>query len=148
MDTPQTICTSSPNQTKALAAKLVQDLSQSSVFALYGDLGSGKTTFIQGLGEFFQIDNHITSPSYTLIKQYPITFKNYQELIHVDLSRLNLQSGSQQLGLEDFIQDPTCIVAIEWPEIIASQLPAHHQLKFTSLSETKRAIEYQLIKSL
>jgi len=90
------------------------------VVALVGELGTGKTQFIKGLAAGAGIRNptYISSPSFTLINEYPgkITF------YHIDLYRLSEQKEAEELGLEDYFQGKG-ITAIEWADKIPSLLP-------------------------
>jgi tRNA threonylcarbamoyladenosine biosynthesis protein TsaE len=112
--------TQSPAQTHALGRKIGETLSTGRVITLTGDLGSGKTAFVQGLAQGLGVppDYYITSPTYTIINEYPGRFP----LFHIDLYRLKDEEAVADIGLYDMLQ-PENVLAIEWPEIIASQLP-------------------------
>ena len=88
------------------------------MLALTGDLGSGKTTFVQGLAKGFGIKERVLSPSYVLIRQHKI--KNLKSeignLIHVDLYRLSGVQETEMIGLTEFIGKKENVVVIEWAE--------------------------------
>lgn len=112
--------TRSPAETHALGRKIGEALSTGMVITLTGDLGSGKTAFVQGLAQGLCVppDYYITSPTYTIINEYPGRFP----LFHIDLYRLTDALAAADIGLYDILH-PENVIAIEWPEIIASELP-------------------------
>ncbi|HLP02458.1 MAG TPA: tRNA (adenosine(37)-N6)-threonylcarbamoyltransferase complex ATPase subunit type 1 TsaE [Opitutaceae bacterium] len=103
----------------ALARRLGETLPPESVLALSGDLGVGKTTFVQGLAEAFGIRERVTSPTFTLYNVH----RGSRTLVHLDAYRLESPEQVEDLLLEDFLVAPYCL-AIEWPERIAGWLPA------------------------
>lgn len=103
----------SENETKAIAAELAKE-DKSNIFALIGELGSGKTTFIQGFAEGLGIKEKIISPTFVLIKQHPIP-NTQKTLYHIDLYRIE---DLTELGLKEIIEYPNNIVLIEWAEKI------------------------------
>lgn len=112
------VTTTSEKETQALAAKFSHKLRGGQVLALQGNLGSGKTTFVQGLARGLGIQKKITSPSFVILKLYPIPRRSLV-LAHVDLYRLkNPLAEFRALGGEELLRDPKKIVAIEWPEKI------------------------------
>lgn len=101
------------------------------VVHLVGDLGAGKTTFVQAIAKDFGIEESVTSPTYTLMRSYPIPDgrlqnglkRRYKKLVHIDAYRLEKPEEWQQLKPEEFLQEEGTIVFIEWPERIASVGP-------------------------
>jgi tRNA threonylcarbamoyladenosine biosynthesis protein TsaE len=93
------------------------------VIGLSGDLGSGKTAFVQGLAEGLEVPDeyYITSPTFTLINQYPGRFP----LFHIDLYRLDGISDLEDIGLDELLYDQA-VIAIEWAEKMSPDLPAEH----------------------
>ena len=110
--------TNSPEETWALAAELADELGPGNVIALHGDLGAGKTCFIQGYAAALGIDEPITSPTYTLIGEY----EGRLPLHHIDLYRLSGPVEALGLGLEEYF-DVDGITAIEWAERAEGLLP-------------------------
>ncbi len=101
--------------TKALGQKLGQNLPQGSVLLLKGDLGAGKTTLVQGIGEGLGITDPIVSPTFTLINEYN---QGRLPLYHLDLYRLQPEEVAE-LYLEQYWEQGEVlpgITAIEWPE--------------------------------
>ena len=110
--------TNSPEETWELASELAGELPAGTVVALHGDLGAGKTCFIQGLAAALEIDEPITSPTYTLISEY----EGLMPLHHIDLYRLSGPVEALGLGLEEYF-DAHGITAIEWAERAEGLLP-------------------------
>ena len=98
-----------------IAKSIPQNRKQAVVFALMGELGSGKTTFVQGLAKGLGIKEKILSPTFVLMKR----FKNFY---HFDCYRVK-KEDLKELGLEDIFNNPNSIVAIEWAENIEEVLP-------------------------
>jgi tRNA threonylcarbamoyladenosine biosynthesis protein TsaE len=93
------------------------------VIGLSGDLGSGKTAFVQGLAAGLEVpgEYYITSPTFTLINEYPGRFP----LFHIDLYRLDGISDLEDIGLDELLYDQA-VIAIEWAEKMSPDLPAEH----------------------
>lgn len=109
-------------------------LPSNAILALSGDLGAGKTTFVQGLALGLGIEEPITSPTFVL-------FNNYQNrLFHFDLYRLKNPSDFTSLGFEEYFQKGG-IAAIEWPDRITSLLPPETLFIDFSYNGTERTIE-------
>src|SRR5947207_727895 len=114
----------SPEQTKEIASNMIHS-TKSKTFALFGDLGSGKTTFAQGFGEALGI-KRMVSPTYILLRNYKITNQHYplvSNLYHADLYRLSSPQEVIDIGLSEIWSDPNNLVLIEWPEKILNLLP-------------------------
>lgn len=104
--------------TLQLAENLESEKFPGMVICLNGELGSGKTMFVKGFAKALGIDETITSPTFSLVKEYP---NGEMPLFHMDVYRLD--DGNVEFGLSDYLnQDAVCI--IEWPEMIEDQLPA------------------------
>lgn len=134
--------TASSEETQKLAAEFVKDLKLPQVIALYGDLGSGKTTFVQGLGIGLKIGRRILSPTFVLQRIYQ--YDSTKELHHLDLYRLNSASETTSLGLDELFAEKNVIVVIEWPEKIATLLPSNTiKIRFEYLDETRRRLVFE-----
>ena len=129
------IITQSALQTQKLGEKIGRDLKPPIFIALYGDLGSGKTTFIQGLAKGLGIKKRITSPTFVFMKQYDSHF------YHIDLYRIEKTKQIKNLGLEEIFSDSQTIVAVEWAEKIKEMLPKNRiDIWFNYLNNNKRRI--------
>lgn len=131
----------SSQETQSLAAELAKVLQAGTVVLLDGPLGSGKTTFTQGLGKALGIRRAIKSPTYTIVKEYSIEGETPLELIHIDAYRLET-GGADSIDLHSYLRSDT-VVFIEWSEYIADYLPETFiKISFKPQSElTKRQIE-------
>lgn len=144
----QTIITNSYEETQKLGADFAQKLNSIPVLALHGDLGSGKTTFIQGLAKGLGIEKKIISPTFIIMRSYQITLNSQLSILnffyHVDLYRIKDEKDIRDLGLIELMQDPQNLFAIEWPEKIKSLLPRKRlDIFFEYLDENKRKITYE-----
>lgn len=131
-------------ETHAIAADFVRSLVPSvhaTVVALRGDLGSGKTSFTQGVAQALGVSMPITSPTFVIEKVYKLEGASFLHLIHVDAYRLAGGAELAHLGWHDLLLDPANLVLVEWPEIIADVMPADaHNITFLFIDETTREI--------
>lgn len=97
---------------------------QAVVLALSGNLGSGKTTFIQGFARGLGIKKRLTSPTFLLIKRFPLRHKNFKNVFHIDAYRLKKPAALKKLGFSEMTNSPSNIVLIEWAEKIKPILPS------------------------
>jgi tRNA threonylcarbamoyladenosine biosynthesis protein TsaE len=112
------VVTSSAEESRAVATALARALPPDSALALHGDLGAGKTTFVQGLAEGLGIRGPVTSPTFNIFTLH----RGPVNLLHLDAYRLESARQVSDLLLEDFLISPWCM-AVEWPERIAAWLP-------------------------
>lgn len=130
------IVSKSEKETIELAENFESEKFSGMVICLNGDLGSGKTLFTKGFAASMEIDETITSPSYTIIKEY---FSGEMPLYHMDVYRLDKDIKST--GLTDYFGRDG-IVIIEWADMIKEYLPEDRlEIKFTVTSENKRVIK-------
>ncbi len=90
---------------------------------LSGNLGAGKTTFTQHLAKHLNIEEKITSPTFVLMKRYPINFGKFKNLFHIDAYRIEDISEILILNLTEIFADKKNLVLVEWPEKISEALP-------------------------
>jgi tRNA threonylcarbamoyladenosine biosynthesis protein TsaE len=137
-------------QTQRLGMRLGELLQGGELILLDGQLGTGKTTFTQGLAQGMGINENINSPTFTLLKEYagqshpgispgPLPRRG-PALYHFDLYRLDNPEEIVDLGFEDyFFSDGVCVV--EWAEKAGSFWPAEHlNIRMKIMSETKRGL--------
>lgn len=116
----ETICydTNSAEETQEIARSIAAGLKPGDAIGLIGELGSGKTCFVQGLARALGIEGYIKSPSFTIINLYEAK----TPLCHVDLYRIEGSTDLESVGLEEYLGSD-CITVIEWvdraPEILA-----------------------------
>lgn len=112
------VATATAEATRALAAELAIKLPPNTVLALHGDLGVGKTTFVQGLARGLGITSQVTSPTFNIFTLY----RGARTLVHLDAYRLESPAQIEELMLEDFLTPPWCL-AVEWPSKIEAWIP-------------------------
>jgi len=111
--------TTSPEETRALAARLLPSFPPGAVICLHGPLGAGKTCFVQGLARALGITRPVSSPTFTLVNEYP----GRLPLAHIDLYRIRDASDASTLGLDDYLDAFPGLVLVEWPERAADLFP-------------------------
>ncbi len=125
---------------------LINSNDQSVIVGLFGDLGSGKTTFSQSLGKLLGVQEVMTSPTFVIMKKYslvsfPGSQNKFSALIHIDAYRL--ESGRELLSL-DFdreMKNPKNLILIEWPERVVEILPPDLiKINFKFINEKEREI--------
>ncbi len=133
-------------ETQKAAADFLTGLKKderATVVALYGDLGSGKTTFTQGIAKALGVKDSVTSPTFVLLKVYETQSQIFKHLIHVDAYRLEKNTEVTSVGLVGYLDDPENLILIEWPEIVEeSLLVPTTKIFFTFIDETTREIEF------
>jgi tRNA threonylcarbamoyladenosine biosynthesis protein TsaE len=126
------IITDDAAATQAVGAALGRCLAAGQVIALRGDLGAGKTTFVQGLARGLGVRERVASPTFVLVNEYAAA--GGLRLVHIDTYRLGpaaadkIEAEAAAIGLDDLLADPAAVVAIEWAERVADLLPADHLL--------------------
>lgn len=112
------ICQSqSEGTTRAYGRTLATNLHSGGTIFLQGELGAGKTTFVQGMADGFGITERITSPTFTVMALYDIPLHaTLKHLIHVDLYRITYMERVASLDLPQYEKDPNTILVVEWPE--------------------------------
>lgn len=121
---------------------------RSFILALHGDLGAGKTTFVQALAKALEIEDVVQSPTYVLMKSYDVPLPPaggwLKKLIHIDAYRLDDPQEFKTLKPEEFLSDASALVVVEWPERAGNLLPKPDlTINFSSedASEGERFVE-------
>lgn len=113
--------------TRAVAAEIAALVGPGDVLLLAGELGAGKTAFTQGFGRALGIDEQITSPTFTLARQY----EGRLPLHHLDVYRLERLSEMQDIGIAELL-DSGGVIVVEWGDAIAPAMPADYlEIRFT-----------------
>lgn len=137
-----TATTDSPSQTQAIAAALGASARPGDVYVLAGDLGAGKTTFTKGFGAALGVTEAITSPTFTLAREYQGRLK----LHHLDVYRLEQLDEVLDLALPELLESGG-VVVIEWGDTILPALPVDYldlRLGFGE-GDDDRIIEFRLV---
>ena len=128
--------TRSPAQTQALGRRLASALAPGDVLALCGDLGSGKTTFAQGLARGLRVKESVTSPSFVLVREY----RGRLPVYHLDLFRLDRLDDLETIGYDEYVAGRG-VTLIEWAQKMPQALPRDYvELTFTVSSPTARTL--------
>lgn len=105
------------------------------VIALHGDLGAGKSTFVRAVARELGIEEHVTSPTFNILK-------TYGNLVHIDAYRLEDEKDLEVLGWEELLNNPKNLIFIEWPKNIKSALPKNTKhLYFEYVDESTRSVK-------
>jgi tRNA threonylcarbamoyladenosine biosynthesis protein TsaE len=111
----------SPAETRAIATAIAQSLQPGDVVVLAGDLGAGKTTFVQGAALALGSDDAVTSPTFAIVQEYT----GATRIAHVDAYRLGRVQELHDIGFDELL-DGSTIVFIEWGDRVASLLPSDY----------------------
>lgn len=112
------VITNSENETVREGEKLGRSLAPGAVVALFGELGAGKTAFTRGLAVGLGVDSFVTSPTFTIVNEYPGT----PPLFHFDMFRLEGEHELFDIGWDDYL-DRGGVCAVEWSEKVSGALP-------------------------
>lgn len=138
--------TNSPQETIAVAQKFAKEVKSGDFIALFGELGGGKTTFIQGLVRGLGIKRRLISPTFIILRSYKIpgSLKNFY---HADLYRIGkIEKEIDDLGLGEIIKTGKDIIAVEWAEKMKNFLPkTRWEIYFEHIYEKKRKITIRRI---
>lgn len=134
--------TAGPRETARLGEELGDWVGEigARVICLYGELGSGKTTFAQGFAKAFEVTSRLLSPTFIIVRRYPVP-KNPGFLYHIDLYRVAGQKDLLGLGLSEILADPSSVVLIEWAEKLGSLRPKERiDVRLTVAEDGKHSI--------
>lgn len=126
---------------REVAKKFVEEIGERKVFAFYGKMGAGKTTFIKALCEELGVEDVITSPTFAIINEYGTP--DGQSIYHFDFYRIKKIEEVYDMGYEDyFYSGALCL--IEWPELIEDLLPEDAvRVTINVLSDGKRELNIE-----
>lgn len=133
--------TKSTEETKKLGERFSADLAGGETIALSGDLGSGKTTFVQGLASGLGVSARIVSPTFLILKHYS-TQKNF-DLFHADLYRIekNIKKELENIGVVEIINTKKDVLVVEWAEKAKDFWPENTiWIKFDILKSDERTV--------
>lgn len=136
------IITKTEKETFCLAEKLAKNLKGGEVIGLVGELGAGKTTFTKGFAKGLGIKQNITSPTFVLMKIYPVkNNKKITTLCHIDAYRLKTAGDLVAIGAKEYFADPDVATIVEWADKIKKILPKKTRFIYIkNLENNKREI--------
>ena len=125
------------NQTKIFASNLASILKRGDILVLSGELGAGKTKFVEGFLSYFNMQNEVSSPTFTIVNEY----KNEEiSIFHFDLYRLSDIYEFENIGGEEYFNKGICI--LEWGELIEDILPNDYiKISFNKVEENENIRE-------
>lgn len=136
-----TCMTNSPDETGHLAELVGQKIREGTVLCLEGDLGAGKTLFVQSLAHTLGVEGEVTSPTFNLMNVYEGICRIY----HFDLYRLETEDELDDIGFYEYTEEPEGIVVIEWPDKFPESLPDDYvrvRITRTNGTEDRRRFEF------
>ena len=152
-------------ETQKIAKNFVYSIKKNekgaTVVGFYGNLGSGKTTFVQNIAKVFGVSDTVTSPTFVIMKVYelrdqrPETRENFSKLlslnssfhhlVHIDAYRLEKSEELLHLGWKDIISNKENLILVEWPENVIDIMPKHIKIYLKHIeNENSREIEIML----
>ena len=137
------VISSSTEDTLALGMKIAPLLKKGDVIVLSGDLGAGKTLFVSGLLNFFDMKDEVSSPTFTIVNEYDV--KSDLKLFHFDVYRLDSPNEFLAIGGDEFFYNGICL--IEWGEKIQNLLPKKY-LKIITNYYIRHTLEIRLKRAL
>jgi len=148
-----TFLSHSEKETRLFGRKFGEKLSHGDVVALYGELGAGKTEFVTGICEAFDVEEIVTSPTFSIINQY-FGIDNEGDditIYHLDLYRLHSKEELDEIGFTECIHSQNAVKIVEWAEHGQTLLPSVHysvHITIPESDETIRNIEITEVKEL
>lgn len=131
-----TFVTENENDTVRAGVKIGKNARPGDVYALFGDLGAGKTAFVRGMAEGMGITERVTSPTFALVHEYGDKIKLY----HFDMYRISGTDDLESTGWYDYLAG-NGVIAVEWSENIVDALPDHcKKIIIERIDEQKRRI--------
>lgn len=132
------VTTNNFKETQQIGKEFGKQLLPGDCVLLYGNLGAGKTTFVQGLAQGLGITRRIISPTFVILRSYEVSQNMFY---HVDLYRLETAKDTESIGLFDILKIQKNIVAIEWPEKLGNSLPKKRwEVRCEYVDDEKRSI--------
>lgn len=126
-------------ETKSLGKKLAKYMKKGDIIVLSGELGSGKTKFVEGFLSFYNLQDEISSPTFTIVNEY---INENTSIFHFDVYRLSDSSEFYAIGGEEYFEKGICL--IEWGELISDILPKNRidiKFKRDTINSDKRIID-------
>lgn len=146
MDFHNQIITKSAKETARVGEELARYLAsreEGHILCLYGQLGSGKTTFTQGFARGLGITSRLLSPTFIIVRRYQIP-KKEMFLYHVDLYRLNKASEMEEIGIPEIFADLASYTVVEWAERLGYLMPRKRvDIHFTTAQDDSHGVRIE-----
>jgi tRNA threonylcarbamoyladenosine biosynthesis protein TsaE len=123
-------------------ARTLEPGSKARIVALSGDLGAGKTTYVQTLAREFGVEDQVNSPTFVIEKVYECSEGPFVRLVHIDAYRLKNARELKVLGWQEIAADAGNLILIEWPENVADLIPEDAMRISLSGEDNERTIQY------
>ena len=127
---------------KIIASHFSKLLKEHRIFAFYGEMGAGKTTFINRLLKYLNVEVSGSSPTYSIVNEY--LSKDHQQIYHLDCYRLESEEEAYDFGIEEY-WDTADYIFIEWPERIEGILPEHIAVVIDVFPSGEREMEVDVV---
>lgn len=128
-------------ETQKLGEDFAKSITRGDVVLLIGELGAGKTTFVQGIAKGLKIKDRILSPTFVLVRNHVVNFNNIKNLNHIDLYRIEKPQDLDSLGIEEFASGEDCVTIIEWADRLLGFRPEKgYKVNFNYLGNDQREI--------
>lgn len=136
----QKFISNSVQETQDIALYISSKIEKSQVICFQGNLGAGKTTFIQSVLNFFKAEKPYTSPTFVIMKKYLVENEFIETIYHIDAYRID-SLALKELGWEELVQTPKTLILLEWPEKVSEIIPKNAQyVDIKWISENSREI--------
>lgn len=137
----QKIILNNTSELAEAAKTLLHTCKNKKIFAFYGQMGAGKTTFIKSLCEALGVNGSVSSPTFSIVNEY--LSERGEKIFHFDFYRINSESEAYDMGYEDYFHS-NAYCFIEWPEKIAELLPDDHVKVTITVKDQIRTVSIKL----
>ena len=134
--------THSEDETIVCGEEFSRKLRPGDIVALCGELGSGKTRFVQGVCRGLGVSEHVTSPTFTILNEYCV---NGTPIYHFDFYRMKTLQELREIGFKEYVNSVEGICLIEWAERVKELLPTKRYDVYLNLGKDDRTREIQII---
>lgn len=143
----------SEEQTHQIGMYIASQLRRGDIVAITGELGAGKTEFVRGVCRYFEVEDIVTSPTFSIINVYDGHTSDGEDIriVHIDLYRLTSKEELHAIGLEEWLALPDAIKLIEWPEKangLIKQRHYHINIRTVPTDDNQRIIQVSTVSVL
>lgn len=138
----KTVISSSAEETQSIGESFAKTLKKGGLIYLTGQLGSGKTTFVQGVARGLGVTQRIISPTFVLVREHKTKHSAIQRLFHVDLYRIANNSHVEGLNFTEMLNNDTNLVLVEWPDRVTTLPKSMMNIYLTQIDDMKREIKF------